>query len=80
MIRMWLEQGRISREQAQSLQIAMAELFRRNQADLQRMILVAVQQSFSMMQHVQTAGLAELQRQFEQISEQMEASQRDQQK
>jgi polyhydroxyalkanoate synthesis regulator phasin len=79
MIRMWLDQSRINREQAQSLQAAMAELFRRNQADLQRMIQDAVQGSISMMQQVQQSGLDELQRQLRHISEQMEASHRDQQ-
>ena len=80
MIRVWLDQGRISREQAQSLQQDVAELFRRNQADLQRTIHDAVQRTFSLMQQGQTAGVEELQQQLRHIGEQVEPSQHDQQK
>jgi polyhydroxyalkanoate synthesis regulator phasin len=79
MIRLWLDQGRISREQAQSLQATMAEQFRRNQADLQRMVLDAVQRSCSMMQHVQAAGVDELHQQFQQIGKQLDGAPREQQ-
>ncbi len=80
MIRVWLDQGRISRDQAQSLQLDLAELFRRNQADLQRMLHDAVQRTFSLMQQSQTAGVEELQQQLQQIREQIEASQHNQQR
>ncbi len=80
MIRVWLDQGRISRDQAQSLQLDLAELFRRNQADLQRMLHDAVQRTFSLMQQSGTAGVEELQQQLQQIREQIEASQHNQQR
>ncbi|MDP9314333.1 MAG: hypothetical protein M3R24_26210 [Chloroflexota bacterium] len=80
MIRVWLDQGRISREQAQSLQRDLAELFRRNQADVQRMVHDAVQRTFSLMQQGQTAGVEELQQQLRHIGEQIDTSQHDQQK
>jgi polyhydroxyalkanoate synthesis regulator phasin len=78
--RMWLNQWRISREQAQSLQADMVEQIRRNQAEMQRMMQDAVAGNLSNAQQLQQSTLDEMQRRMDEMTEQMEALRRNQAK
>jgi polyhydroxyalkanoate synthesis regulator phasin len=78
--RMWLDQCRITREQAQSLLADMVEQIRRNQAEMQRMVQGAVEGNLSNAQQLQQSTLDEMQRRMDEMTEQMEALRRNQAK
>ena len=72
-IRVWLEQGRIGREQAQLLQNSMMEQIRRNQAEMQRMISIATQGGVLNAQAIPVGALEGMERQIAMLSAQVEA-------
>jgi len=78
--RVWLDQCRTAREQAQSLQADMVEQIRRNQAEMQRMMQDAVEGNLSNAQQLQQSTLDEMQRRMDEMAEQMEALRRNQAK
>lgn len=78
--RMWIDQCRITREQAQGLQADLAEQIRRNQAEMQRMMQDAVAGNLSNAQQLQQSTLDEMQRRMDEMTEQMEALRRNQPK
>ena len=65
-------------EQMQRLQVETVALMRRNQADLQRITQGAVQGGFCGVSQLQDAALAEMQRRLDELTEQLEAMSREQ--
>jgi polyhydroxyalkanoate synthesis regulator phasin len=72
MTRLWLEQGRLTREQAQRLQGELAELARSNQAELQRIVQSAVQAGMAGFARSQQSALDEMQRRMDEMARQLE--------